>query len=105
MHERSIRIISREPNIYFTTKKVCCIVHKSLYKLGKYEKAETTFTNQIDINSDYPAVYLNRGLCRFFQSDQSGACKDFKSLNKLGLDPKSINDEKVSTYVKENCAS
>lgn len=76
----------------------------SQYKLGKYENAETTFTNLININSEYPAAYLNRGLCRFFQDDQSGACEDFKSSIKLGHDPTSINDEKVSKYVQDNCA-
>lgn len=76
----------------------------SYYKLGQYENAEIIFDELIKINSGYQAAFLNRGLCKLFQNNSFGACRDFEESIILGYDPLVFEGKSVRSYIQENCS-
>ena len=73
------------------------------YKLRNYEKAIENFDKLIVLNPDYPAALSNRGLCKLFSNDKTGACNDFIYSVKLGQDPPLIDGLKLSEWLDTEC--
>ena len=75
----------------------------SNYKLNLHQIAIEYFDKLIFLDSKNKAVFLNRGMCKYMLKDLSGACQDFEESVKRGVNPKALNNEKISTFIKREC--
>ena len=68
----------------------------SLASLEDYYGAISSYKKAIDINSNYAFAYFQMGVCKYYISDISGGCTDFKKAKELGF-----ND--ADRVIKEYC--
>jgi len=65
------------PNYYVQRAKI-------YMKSENWEMAEMDFAMSLDFNPNNADVYIQKGLCRFYQGNSAGACNDWKNALRLG---------------------
>gem|GEM_PF-6778105 len=73
------------------------------YRLGEFKAAIADFDTLIAMDRIYSGGYSNRGICKLFSKDKTGACEDFRQSVAVGQDPKVMDGMTLSEYVKTNC--
>lgn len=56
------------------------------YYDGYYNEAIDLFNRQVEVNPDFPEVFIFRGHSKFILGDITGACTDWKRAQVLGND-------------------
>jgi hypothetical protein len=54
------------------------------YYDGAYREAIELFNRQVEVNPDFPEVFIFRGHSKFILGDTPGACSDWKRAQVLG---------------------
>ena len=73
------------------------------FKLQDYSSAIQYFDRLEILNPAYPSLYSNRGICKLLSGNKPGACSDFQKCLSLGDDPKIMDGQKLSKWVKKEC--
>lgn len=72
-------------------------------KLHQMVQAMTYLDTLISINPKYYGALSNRGLCKLSLGDTNGACNDFSKSVELGQNLRTIDNMKLSDYLKQKC--
>lgn len=84
------------------------IYHLSMcyYKLRDFRSAIHWLDKIIAVDPAYPSAFSNRGICKLFLKDESGACADLRQSVLLGEDDSStFGNEKTSVWLSKHCTS
>ena len=74
-------------------------------KLHQMTQAIRYLDTLIALNPKYYGALSNRGLCKLSLGDTNGACGDFSKSIEFGQDLETIDNMKLSEYVKQKCAA
>lgn len=72
-----IKTIPNEPKYYVQRGKI-------YMKSENWAMAEMDFAMSLDYDPNNADVYIQKGLCRYYQGNTSGACSDWKNALRLG---------------------
>jgi len=72
-----IKTTPNEPKLYIQRAKI-------YIKSENWAMAEMDFAMSLDYDPNNADVYIQKGLCRFYQGNSSGACSDWKNALRLG---------------------
>lgn len=75
----------------------------SYYKLRDLQTAISYYDRLIALNKKYPGALANRGMCKLFLGDKSGACSDFRESIENRENPKLIENKTLSEYGMAEC--
>ncbi len=72
-----IKTTPNEPKLYIQRAKI-------YMKSENWAMAEMDFAMSLDFNPNNADVYIQKGLCRYYQGNSAGACNDWKNALRLG---------------------
>jgi tetratricopeptide (TPR) repeat protein len=84
-------------DIAYSGLGMCC------YRLHKIKEAIAFYDTLILIKPKFNGAYSNRGVCKYIIKDKVGACEDFRLSVANGQNPKAIDGQTLSEYIKTKC--